>query len=86
MVRALWCCYRKLDKELTAGVFYIRKKFGLLSSRCFALICLGEKICVGVLVIERERLKKYRDYIRRNSGCRVVIFTMKYQMSFCVKT
>ena len=29
MVRVLWCCYRKLDKDLAAGVFYIRKKFGL---------------------------------------------------------
>ena len=29
-----------------------KKKFGLSSSRCFVLVCLGEKFCVGVLIIE----------------------------------
>ena len=28
MIRVLWCCDRKLDKDLTAGVFYIRKNSG----------------------------------------------------------
>ena len=53
MVRVLWCCHRKLDKDLTAVVFYIRRNSGLSSTRCFVLICLGEKICVGVLIIEK---------------------------------
>ena len=35
------------------GSVLYERKFGLSSSRCFVLICLGEKICVGVLVIER---------------------------------
>ena len=48
MIRVLWCCYRKLDKDLTAGVFYVRRNSG-----CHLLICSGEKICVGVLVVER---------------------------------
>ena len=25
MVRVLWCCCQKLDKHLTAGVFYIEE-------------------------------------------------------------
>ena len=25
MVRVLWCCSQKLDKDLTAGVFYIEE-------------------------------------------------------------
>ena len=28
MVRVLWCCYQKLDKDLTARVFYIRRNSG----------------------------------------------------------
>ena len=35
-----------------SGSILYKKKFKL-SSRCFVLICLGEKICVGILVIER---------------------------------
>ena len=25
VVRVLWCCHRKLDRDLTAGVFYIEE-------------------------------------------------------------
>ena len=43
----------KARQRSDSGSVLYTKKFELSSSRCFVLICLGEKICVGVLVIER---------------------------------
>ena len=43
----------KARQRSDSGSVLCKKKFGLSSSRCFVLICLGGKICVGVLVIER---------------------------------
>ena len=51
--RPVWIYYfRRLDRS-DSGSFLCKTKFGLSSLQCLVLICLGEKICVGVLVIER---------------------------------
>ena len=52
-----------------SGCVSYKKKFGLLSSRCFVLTCIGEKICVGVLVIERYyeifKLRAFLSVVKR---------------------
>ena len=42
----------KARQRSDSGSVLYEKKFRLSSSQCFVLICLGEKICVGVLFIE----------------------------------
>ena len=58
----LWKARQRSD----SGCVLYKKKFGLSSSRCFVLICLGKKICIGVLVIEIGKLSvflSFADYL-----------------------
>ena len=53
MFRGFLVLQSKARQRSDNGSVLYKKTFWLPSSRCFVLICLGEKIGVGVLVIDK---------------------------------
>ena len=73
----------KARQTSDSGSVLYKKKFGLSSSGFFCfLLCLGEKICVGVLVSHRKVLLK----IGNLSDLRVVCCKADYVVVWTVMT